>query len=117
MTTESLTAAQAYKWFPSLSDLMLDIQPDSIISRTLLKNDQVKVVLFGFDAGQSLSEHSAGQNAILQVIRGEAALTLGDDRFEARAGAWAFMPAGLKHAIEATTPLVLLLILLREPAS
>jgi len=50
----------------------------------------------------------------LQIIRGEATLTLGDDTIEAQAGAWIHMPAGLRHAVTARTPVVLLLLLLKS---
>ncbi|HWT83590.1 MAG TPA: cupin domain-containing protein [Candidatus Methylomirabilis sp.] len=48
------------------------------------------------------------------VIRGEATLTLGDDTIEAQAGAWFHMPAGLRHAVKARTPVVMLLLLLKS---
>jgi quercetin dioxygenase-like cupin family protein len=71
-------------------------------------------VIFGFGAGQELSEHTASMPALLQVLRGQVRLTLGDDRIEAKAGAFAQMPAGLKHAILAEEPSVLLLMLLKH---
>ena len=36
-----------------------------------------------------------------------------DDRHEAKVGTWVHMPAGLKHSIQAKTPVVLLLMLLK----
>jgi quercetin dioxygenase-like cupin family protein len=59
-----------------------------------------------------LTEHTASNPAILQIIRGEATLALGDDTLEAQAGAWTHMPAGLRHAVKARTPVVMLLLLL-----
>jgi quercetin dioxygenase-like cupin family protein len=50
----------------------------------------------------------------LQIIRGEATLTLGDDTIEAQAGAWIQMPAGLRHAVKARTTVVMLLLLLKS---
>jgi quercetin dioxygenase-like cupin family protein len=51
--------------------------------------------------------------ALLHFLQGDATVTLGDDRHEAKAGAWVHMPAALKHSIQATTPLVMLLVLLK----
>ena len=51
--------------------------------------------------------------ALLHLLRGEAKLTLGGDTIEGRAGTWVHMPANLKHAIEAITPVVMLLVLLK----
>jgi hypothetical protein len=39
--------------------------------------------------------------AILQLVRGEAKRTLGDDRHEAKAGTRVHMPARLRHGIRA----------------
>ncbi len=40
-------------------------------------------------------------------------MTLGDDQHEAKAGTWVHMPAGLRHSIQAKTPVVMLLLLLK----
>lgn len=96
-------------------DLAREAQPpaDGILSRTLFDDARVKVVLFGFGAGQELSEHTASKPAIVHFLQGEAVLTLGDDRIDAVAGTWAHMTAGLKHAIQARTPTLMLLLLLK----
>jgi quercetin dioxygenase-like cupin family protein len=101
-------------WFDSLHGLLPDAPLESIISRTLLKNGHANVTLFSFDAGQSLSEHSAGQAAILQIVDGEAEIKLGDEVHAAQAGSWAYMPPRLPHAITAKTNLTMLLILLKD---
>jgi quercetin dioxygenase-like cupin family protein len=92
----------------------VEIPPDGILTRTLYADEQVKVVLFAFDAGQELSEHTASMPAILHVLQGEARLTLKRDSIEARAGTWVHMPAHLEHSIDAKTPVVLLLLLLKQ---
>ena len=93
----------------------VDIPVDGILSRTLYADEQVKVILFGFGAGQELSEHTASMPAILHIVQGEARLTLGDDPLEAHAGAWVRMPAQLQHSVYAKTPVVMLLLLLVKP--
>ncbi len=91
----------------------VDIPVDGILSRTLYSDEQVKAVLFGFGAGQELSEHTASTPAILHIIQGEAHLTLGDDSMEAQAGAWVHLPPQLQHSVYAKTPVVMLLLLLK----
>ena len=85
----------------------VDIPVDGILSLTLYSDEQVKGVLFGFGAGQELSEHTASMPATLHIVQGEAHLTLGDDTLEARAGAWVHMPPQLQHGIHAKTPVVM----------
>jgi quercetin dioxygenase-like cupin family protein len=92
----------------------VDIPTDGILSRTLYNDEHVKVVAFGFDAGQELSEHTVSTPAILHIIQGEADLTLGDDSVEARAGAWVRMPSELRHSVQAKTPVVMLLLMMRS---
>jgi quercetin dioxygenase-like cupin family protein len=77
-------------------------------------DDQLKLVVFGFDAGQELSEHTASMPAILHFIQGEVELMLGDDQQQAGPGSWAHMPAHLPHSVKAITPTVMLLYLLKK---
>jgi quercetin dioxygenase-like cupin family protein len=113
MTKTTLAPTETgYTFLPDLNDLMSEISPDTIISRTFYSDDQLKGVLFGFAEGQELSEHTAAKPAILQFLSGEAQLTLGEDVLEARPGAWVHMPAHLPHSVLAQTPVVMLLLLL-----
>ena len=107
MTSSYTFVADVFDQLPALS-------PDTIISRTLYSDERVKAVLFGFAAGQELSEHTASSPALLHILRGEATLTLGSDSMEAREGTWAHMPAQLPHSVLAKTPVVMLLLLLRD---
>ncbi len=91
-----------------------EIPPDSILSRTIYQDEQLKAVLFGFAAGQELSEHTAASPAVLHLLQGEAEVTLGQETFAAAAGMWAHLPAQLPHSIRAKTPVVMLLLLLKH---
>ena len=100
-----------YTLVEDLDGLIAAIQPESIVSRTFYRGEQVKGVLFGFDAGQELSEHTSSQAAAIQIINGEAAVTLDGDRHELAAGAWLYMPPRMKHSVHAKTPLKMLLLM------
>jgi quercetin dioxygenase-like cupin family protein len=101
--------------FTHFSDLVKEVQPPDkgILSRTLYNDDRLKAVLFAFAQGEELSEHTASMPAVLHFLQGEANLTLGDDTLEARPGTWVHMPKGLRHSIQAKTPVVMLLLLLK----
>ena len=101
-----------YTYFADLVSEIPDIPPDSIISRTIFADENVKVVLFGFAAGQELSEHTASSPALLYFVQGEARLQLGNDSKIARPGTWAHMAPQLPHSVYAETPLVMLLVLI-----
>ncbi|NJL56923.1 MAG: cupin domain-containing protein [Blastochloris sp.] len=100
-----------YTMIPDLEGLIDAIQPESIVSRTFYKDNQMKAILFGFDTGQELSEHTSSQIAIIQIVKGEATVTLGDDTYQLVAGAWMHMPPRMKHSITAKTPLLMLLLM------
>jgi quercetin dioxygenase-like cupin family protein len=101
--------------YTHISDLAKEAQPPDkgILSRTLYNDDRLKAVLFGFAQGEELSEHTASMLAVLHFLQGEGRLTLGDDTLEARPGTWVHMPKGLRHSIQANTPVVMLLLLLK----
>jgi quercetin dioxygenase-like cupin family protein len=100
-----------YTLIPDLETLIETIQPDSIVSRTFHKNGNLKAIMFGFDTGQELSEHTSSQSAMIQIIKGDATVTLGDDQHELSSGAWMSMPPRLKHSVYAKTPLLMLLLM------
>ncbi|MBM4423663.1 MAG: cupin domain-containing protein [Chloroflexi bacterium] len=97
-----------------LSAQMQEIAPDSIISRTIHNDDKMKAVLFGFAAGQELSEHTASVPAVIHILSGEARLTLGSDAMDAHPGTWVRMTANLPHSVRAKTPVIMLLLMLKQ---
>jgi quercetin dioxygenase-like cupin family protein len=64
-------------------------------------------------AVEEVSEHTASMPAVLHFVHGEAKLTLGDDTVEAKPGTWLHTPKGLRHGIQAQTPVVMLLLLVK----
>jgi len=91
-----------------LADLT-SASPDSIISRTLVTDDKVRVILFTFAPGQELSEHTASVAASLYFVKGRADLTLGEEAMPAGPGTWAHMPPNMAHSILAHEETVMLL--------
>lgn len=119
MSSEDKTESEAgnpatldYKVITDLLELMPEVTADTIVSRTVFSDDHLKAILFGFAAGQELSEHTAARPAVLHFLSGEAEVTLGEDKFEARPGMWLHMPANLSHSVAAQTPVAMLLLLL-----
>ena len=95
--------------YTHFSALATEVRPPDkgILSRTLFGDDRLKAVLFGFAQGEELSEHTASMPAVLHFLQGEAKL-LGDDAVEAQPGTWVHMANGLRHSIQAKTPVVML---------
>lgn len=108
--------AEDYKYIADLSRLMGDIPPDGILSHSVNSSEELRVTLFGFSAGQKLTEHTASHPAVLHFLEGEAELTPGENQREARRGTWVYIPAHLPHSLRALTKVVMLLLLMRHGA-
>ena len=89
---------------------------NGILSRTIHADARSKVIQFIFAPGQELSAHTAPMPAILQIVSGEATLRLGTDTREVGPGSLACMPPRLEHAIHAKTEVVMLLVMIKNPA-
>jgi quercetin dioxygenase-like cupin family protein len=99
-----------------IEDLAAVAQPltRGIYSRTLHRDDHVAITYFSFAPGEGLSEHTSTKPAVVQILRGEAVLTLGDDTVEAKAGSLVYMAPSLQHSILAKTDVQLLLTLIKS---
>ena len=98
-----------------IRQLMDEIQPPESGKQSivLLDDTNTKVVLFAFAAGSGLTEHVAPFPAIIQIIKGEAALTVGNESVAGKMGTWIQMAAKTPHSIKAESPVLLLLSLLK----
>lgn len=92
---------------------IIDYSPDGIISREFVKNSNGGISIFSFDAGQRLSEHTAPFDAIVQILDGEAQITIDGEFFTVRAGEVIVMPAGHPHALTAEKRFKMLLTMIR----
>jgi quercetin dioxygenase-like cupin family protein len=73
------------------------------------------VTLFAFDRGEGLSEHTTPFDALALVLEGQLVFTIGGTTVTAGAGAIVRLPAGVPHALDAASPVRMLLVMLREP--
>lgn len=93
----------------------VEIQPGSVVSKVIHRDEDLDVTVFGFDAGEGLTEHTASRTAIVQVLSGRLRLVVDGEDLDAKAGFWLRMTAGSPHALEAVEPTVMLLTMLRPP--
>ncbi|SYZ71839.1 Cupin region [Candidatus Zixiibacteriota bacterium] len=94
-------------------DKLLDYVPGSIVSRTLIQSKAGTITLFSFGAGQSLSEHTAPYDALVQVLDGETTLTIGGKPLTVKAGETVLMPANVPHAVDSAAASKILLTMIR----
>ncbi|WP_321211341.1 cupin domain-containing protein [Methanothermobacter sp. DP] len=93
---------------------LIDYQDDSVVSREIIRKDTGTVTLFAFDRGQGLSEHTAPFDAMVQVIEGEAEITISGEKNRVAAGEMIIMPANEPHAVMAVEPFKMLLTMIRS---
>ena len=76
--------------------------PNGMVSRTLLSAPNSRTVLFGFAAGQELTEHTSTQHALIQILSGACEFFLAGMPRGLKAGDLLYMPPHLPHAVKAT---------------
>ena len=85
----------------------------AVVSKTLLQKKTGTLTLFAFDAGQGLSEHTSPYDATVQVLDGEAKLTIGGEDIMVQQGNMVIMPANIPHAVTAEKRFKMLLIMIK----
>ena len=93
---------------------LVEYQEGSVVSRTVIDKDTGTVTLFAFDQGQGLSEHTTPFDALVYILDGEAQITISGEPFNVKAGEMLIMPADQPHALTATQPFNMLLVMIRS---
>jgi quercetin dioxygenase-like cupin family protein len=96
----------------TMSDLVA-YSEGSVVSKTLIDKKVGTVTLFSFDAGQGLSEHTVPYDAFVQVVDGEALVTIEGSEHTVAAGQMIIMPANKPHELKAVKPFKMLLVMIR----
>lgn len=91
----------------------LDYQDGGIVSRVLLKQSSGSITAFAFEEGEELSEHKCPFNSMIQVLEGEADVTVGGVPHRVKAAEMIHLPADVPHAVRAVGRFKMLLTMLR----
>lgn len=92
----------------------LAYQQGAVVSKVFLKKTSGNITLFAFDKGEGLSEHTAPFEAFVQILDGEAEITIGSKPYNLKAGESIIMPADTPHALKAVTAYKMLLVMLKS---
>lgn len=98
---------------PHSLDGFVDYQEGSIVSKEVLRTKKGTVTLFAFSEGQGLSEHTAPFDVIVQIVDGEADITISGKTHLVKAGEMIKMPADKPHALYANKKFKMMLIMLK----
>lgn len=92
----------------------IHIQNESVVSKTILKNNGGTITLFAFDAGQALSEHTAPFDALFHCVSGSFTVSINSVVHTISRDELIILPAGLPHAVTAVQPSKCLLVMIKN---
>ncbi|MDD1771869.1 MAG: cupin domain-containing protein [Methanomassiliicoccales archaeon] len=92
---------------------LVSYQDGAVVSRTLIDKSVGTVTVFSFDKGEGLSEHTAPYDAMVEIIDGEAEITIAGKKNLVRAGEMLIMPANQPHALRGVKAFKMMLIMIR----
>lgn len=96
---------------------LVDYEEGRVVSRTLANKPAVGITLFAFDKGEGISAHSASGDAMVQILDGEALITIGEQEMTASAGQVVVMPADVPHALLAVSRFKMILTVVKRTVS
>ncbi len=96
------------------SEELVSYQEGAIVSRTIVQKKTGTITLFAFGEGQSLSEHTAPFDALISILDGEAAITIGEKEHHLSSGDMIILPADVPHAVLAKRQFRMLLAMIRS---
>ena len=93
---------------------LVEYQKDSVVSRMIANKESGSVTLFAFDEKQKLSEHTAPFDALIQVLDGEAEISISDKKYSLKQGDFIIIPANKPHAVKAISKFKMLLTMIKS---
>lgn len=92
---------------------LVEYQAGQVVSRTLAHNKQLNLSLFAFAAGEGLSTHSSGGDALVQVLDGVGEFRIAEHSHRVAAGQTIVLPAQVPHAVHAPENFKMLLTVVK----
>ena len=93
---------------------LVDYQTGSVVSKMLIDEESGSVTLFAFDKGQKLSEHTAPFDALVQVLDGEAEISISGKMYSLKQGDFIIMPAHKPHGVYAVEKFKMMLTMIKS---
>jgi quercetin dioxygenase-like cupin family protein len=102
--------------FSKVLDLknLITYQEGQVLSRTIGQIPNANITLFSLDKGEGISTHVTSGDAMVQILDGEAEITIGDEVFNVKAGETIIMPSDIPHGLEARERFKMLLTVIKK---
>ncbi|MEZ5184957.1 MAG: cupin domain-containing protein [Candidatus Nanopelagicales bacterium] len=91
---------------------LIEVNEAATVSRTVMRAEGARLVLFSFDTGEELSEHTAAMPVLLWVLGGRLTVTAGGETVALGPGGIVHLPTRMPHAIVAQEPTRMMLVML-----
>lgn len=89
----------------------LPVTESSTTSRVVVDNPALRVVVFAFDAGELLTEHTSPRAVVVSLLDGAMRFTVGDVEHVLAPGDVVYLAPGERHALVADAPSRLSLVM------
>lgn len=99
---------------PQNLENLINYQPSSVVSKTVIKKPTGTVTLFAFEKGEGLSEHTTPFDALVYLIDGEAEITIDGELNVVKKGEMLIMPANKPHALKAKEKFKMMLVMIKS---
>jgi quercetin dioxygenase-like cupin family protein len=93
---------------------LMNYQDGSVVSREIVKKSTGNVILFAFDEGQGMSEHTAPFDALAHILEDEAEITIAGKPYSLHGGEMILMPVQQPHALKALKRSKMILTMIRS---
>jgi quercetin dioxygenase-like cupin family protein len=94
---------------------LVEYQAGSVVSRVVFRGPGGTLTLFAFAEGQGLSEHTNPNDALVQVLVGDASILIDGAEHRVCQGEMLHLPPTVPHEIVGGPPFKMLLTLLKRP--
>jgi quercetin dioxygenase-like cupin family protein len=91
----------------------IEIVPNRKSSKSLVQHQTLTLTLFALDKGQQIARHTATGDALVQILEGEALITIDQTDYTVKKGESIVMPAEIPHALEAVEAFKMLLTVVK----
>ncbi len=108
-SSKELSAAQVVR----VTELV-SYQDSAVANREIMKKPTGSVTLFAFDEGQGLKEHTVPFDALVQVLEGEAEISIAGKPHRLQGGEMILLPANQPHALNALKRFKMILTRIRS---
>jgi len=92
---------------------IITVEEQQVSSLTLVQRPDLALTLLSLDKGSSIGGHSSPGDAMVNILSGQAEITIGENQYTVQAGESIVMPANIPHALYAAEAFQMLLIVVK----